>query len=100
MQEFPYPQKFTFPQQRFPMMQRFLPPERVPPKPIDKRSLETRRRDEGMAEKLGPTNKGFAMLKAMGLEEGKGLGKAGEGRREPIPVKMRLGKKGLGWSKS
>ena len=53
-----------------------------------------------MAEKLGPTNKGFAMLKAMGLEEGKGLGKAGEGRREPISVKMCLGKKGLGWSKS
>ena len=53
-----------------------------------------------MAEKLGPTNKGFAMLKAMGLEEGKGLGKTGEGRREPMVVKMHPGKKGLGWSGS
>ena len=81
-------------------MQQFPPPQRVPPKPIDRRSLETRRRNEGMAEKLGPNNKGFAMLKAMGLVEGKGLGKAGEGRREPIRVKMHPGKKGLGWSKS
>ena len=53
-----------------------------------------------MSEKLGPTNKGFAMLKAMGLEEGKGLGKAGEGRREPISVKMHPDKRGLGWKRN
>ena len=76
------------------------PQQRVPFKPFDRRSKEERQRDEGMAEKLGPTNKGFAMLKAMGLEEGKGLGKAGEGRREPIPVKMHPGKRGLGWKRN
>ena len=76
------------------------PQQRAPFKPLDRRSIEERRRDEGMSEKLGPTNKGFAMLKAMGLEEGKGLGRTGEGRREPIPVKMHPGKIGLGWSKN
>ena len=53
-----------------------------------------------MAERLGPDNKGFAMLKAMGFQEGQGLGAEGQGRRDPIPVQMRKGKTGLGWSKT
>ena len=64
--------------------------------PYDKKSLEETQRDAGMAEKLGPTNKGFNMLKAMGYKEGEGLGKEGEGRREPVTISKRQGKAGLG----
>ena len=64
--------------------------------PYDKKSLEETQRDAGMAERLGPTNKGFNMLKAMGYKEGEGLGKEGEGRREPVTISKRQGKAGLG----
>ena len=64
--------------------------------PYDKKNLEETQRDAGMAERLGPTNKGFNMLKAMGYKEGDGLGKEGEGRREPVTISKRQGKAGLG----
>ena len=64
--------------------------------PYDKKSLEETQREAGMAERLGPTNKGFNMLKAMGYKEGDGLGKEGEGRREPVTISKRQGKAGLG----
>ena len=53
-----------------------------------------------MAESLGPDNKRFKMLKAMGFQEGEGLGAEGQGRKGPIPVQIRKGKTGLGWSKT
>ena len=64
--------------------------------PYDKKSLEETQRQAGMAERLGPTNKGFNMLKAMGYKEGEGLGKEGEGRREPVTISKQQGKAGLG----
>ena len=64
--------------------------------PYDKKSMEETQREVGLAEKLGPSNKGFTMLKAMGYKEGKGLGKEGEGRREPVAISKRQGKAGLG----
>ena len=64
--------------------------------PYDKKSLEETQREVGMSERLGPTNKGFNMLKAMGYKEGEGLGKEGEGRREPVTISKRQGKAGLG----
>ena len=64
--------------------------------PYDKKSLEESQREVGMSERLGPTNKGFNMLKAMGYKEGDGLGKEGEGRREPVTISKRQGKAGLG----
>ena len=64
--------------------------------PYDKKSMEETQREVGLAEKLGPSNKGFTMLKAMGYKEGEGLGKEGEGRREPVTISKRQGKAGLG----
>ena len=64
--------------------------------PYDKKSMEETAREVGLAEKLGPSNKGFTMLKAMGYKEGEGLGKEGEGRREPVTISKRQGKAGLG----
>ena len=64
--------------------------------PYNKKSLEETQREVGMSERLGPTNKGFNMLKAMGYKEGEGLGKEGEGRREPVTISKRQGKAGLG----
>ena len=64
--------------------------------PYDKKSLEETQREAGMAERLGPSNRGFNMLKAMGYKEGEGLGKEGEGRREPVTISKRQGKAGLG----
>lgn len=61
-----------------------------------KKNLEEIKRESGLAEKLGPSNKGFNMLIAMGFTPGSGLGKEGEGRKEPIGIHVRRGKKGLG----
>ena len=36
-----------------------------------------------MAESLGPDNKRFKMLKAMGFQEGEGHGAGGQGRKGP-----------------
>jgi len=61
-----------------------------------KKNLEEIKRESGLAEKLGPSNKGFNMLIAMGFTPGSGLGKEGEGRKEPIGINVRRGKNGLG----
>ncbi|KAG8881268.1 hypothetical protein FRB98_004454 [Tulasnella sp. 332] len=46
--------------------------------------------------KLAPSNVGFALLKKMGWQEGKGLGPAGEGRADPIPFAVKNDNTGLG----
>ena len=69
-------------------------------KNVEKRwKLEERLIYEGLTKKLPPTNRGFLMMKAMGWEEGKGLGKMQNGRLEPIPIKMHQGKDGFGWKR-
>eukprot|EP00092_Neocalanus_flemingeri_P032419 GFUD01035258.1.p1 GENE.GFUD01035258.1~~GFUD01035258.1.p1 ORF type:complete len:313 (-),score=108.23 GFUD01035258.1:98-1036(-) len=64
--------------------------------PSDKKTLEEENRKAGMAERLGPSNKGFDMLRRMGYKEGEGLGRDGEGRTEPVDIQVRRGKEGLG----
>lgn len=63
-------------------------------KPV--RELEAERREEGMKEAIPVQNKGFAMLRKMGYNPGEGLGKAGEGRTEPVPVELKADRGGLG----
>ncbi|KAG9035850.1 hypothetical protein FRB95_010444 [Tulasnella sp. JGI-2019a] len=46
--------------------------------------------------KLASSNVGFALLKKMGWQEGKGLGPAGEGRADPIPFAVKHDNTGLG----
>lgn len=48
------------------------------------------------AERIGASNIGNQMLKAMGWTEGSGLGKAGQGIVDPIEAKMRSQNAGLG----
>ena len=49
------------------------------------------RRDQGLATPIDADNKGFKMLRAMGYEQGQGIGKHAAGRAEPIPIVIRRG---------
>jgi len=60
------------------------------------RQLEEEGRAEGLARKLEPDNKGFAMLVRMGYNPGQCLGKEQQGRLEPVTIAMRQGRAGLG----
>ena len=42
------------------------------------RFLEAERRDEGLSEALGDSNKGFALLQKMGYKPGMAIGKSGD----------------------
>jgi len=63
-------------------------------KPLKVREAE--KREEKLNVSLDESNKGFAMLSKMGFKKGMGLGKEGQGRLEPIPLDLKVGKKGLG----
>lgn len=65
-------------------------------RPVGEKTLMEESREAGLAERLGPSNKGFGMLMRMGYREGEGLGREGEGRTEPVGVQVRRGKEGLG----
>ncbi|XP_064623477.1 G patch domain-containing protein 11-like isoform X2 [Lineus longissimus] len=58
--------------------------------------IEHEKREEGLGNALGTENKGFALLQKMGYKEGMSLGKEGKGRKEPVPVELKLGRGGLG----
>ncbi|WKY06085.1 hypothetical protein Q1695_006354 [Nippostrongylus brasiliensis] len=45
---------------------------------------------------LNDANKGFRLLQSMGWKEGEGLGKAGQGRSEPVESALRSERLGLG----
>ncbi|XP_033873663.3 G patch domain-containing protein 11 [Acipenser ruthenus] len=57
---------------------------------------EQERREAVMKSSLGNENKGFALLQKMGYKAGQGLGKAGAGRVEPIPVNIKTDRGGIG----
>ena len=62
-----------------------------------KAQLETEQREEGLNKALDHTNKGFSMMAKMGFKMGQSLGKnADEGRKEPIEVKVKADRAGLG----
>ena len=50
------------------------------------------RREQGLATPIDADNKGFKMLRAMGYEQGQGIGKHAAGRAEPIPIVVRRGR--------
>lgn len=63
-------------------------------KPMREREME--HREQGLANALDSSNKGFAMLQKMGFKKGMGLGKEGTGRAEPIPLTVKADRGGLG----
>lgn len=58
--------------------------------------IEHEKREEGLGIALGAENRGFALLQKMGYKQGMSLGKEGKGRKEPVPVEIKLGRGGLG----
>ncbi|KAF6040210.1 GPATCH11 [Bugula neritina] len=58
--------------------------------------IEAEKRDEGLNKSLDSTNKGFALLQKMGYKPGDGIGKSGEGRREPVGIELKVNRGGLG----
>lgn len=60
------------------------------------RVIEAQRREEGLQEALGASNKGFALLQKMGYKPGTALGKSGMGNVDPIPVQVKTDRQGLG----
>lgn len=58
--------------------------------------LEKEKRDEGLGAAISSENKGFSLLAKMGYKPGMAIGKKGQGRSEPVPVEIKLGRGGLG----
>jgi len=60
------------------------------------RLLEAERREEGLNEAIGDSNKGFALLQKMGYKPGMAIGKSGTGCVEPVPIALKSDRSGLG----
>ncbi|VDI81820.1 Hypothetical predicted protein [Mytilus galloprovincialis] len=58
--------------------------------------VEHEKREEGLQAAIKSDNKGFALLAKMGYKPGMGIGKQGEGRKEPVGINFRTGRGGLG----
>merc|ERR1711990_1246323 len=66
----------------------------------DEQTRANHKRGEGLNTKLSeaePENKGLKLMMKMGFKVGSGLGKDGEGRKEPVPInEVKTDKKGIG----
>ncbi|XP_034249144.1 G patch domain-containing protein 11 [Thrips palmi] len=60
------------------------------------RVIEAQRREQGLQEALGASNKGFALLQKMGYTPGTAIGKSGTGNVDPIPLQLKTDRQGLG----
>lgn len=58
--------------------------------------IEHEKREEGLSNAITNTNKGFALLMKMGYKPGQGLGKEQSGIVEPIGIKLKEDRGGLG----
>lgn len=54
----------------------------------------------GLNRPIGAGSFGMRMLEKMGFKQGEGLGKDGSGIKEPIPIKMKSNKQGIGSEES
>ncbi|XP_059215524.1 G patch domain-containing protein 11 [Centropristis striata] len=57
---------------------------------------ETESRETALQNSISNENKGFALLQKMGYKAGQGLGKAGAGRVDPIPLSIKTDRGGIG----
>lgn len=62
---------------------------------VHRKRLEAEARRNAVT-RIPEHNIGFQMLRRMGYEAGKGLGKSGEGRVEPVSASLKLDRTGLG----
>lgn len=53
-------------------------------------------RDEGLSKAIGDESKGFKMLRALGYEPGKGLGREKQGRATPVEIVVKRNRVGIG----
>jgi len=60
------------------------------------KQVEVENRVEGLSKTLDASNKGFAMLAKMGYQPGDRLGKKETGILEPVGIKVKTGRSGLG----
>lgn len=60
------------------------------------KALEVERREEGLSTAISENNKGFAMMAKLGYKPGQSLGQSTSGIAEPIEIKVRAGRGGLG----
>ncbi|CAC5363863.1 G patch domain-containing protein 11 [Mytilus coruscus] len=51
--------------------------------------VEHEKREEGLQAAIKSDNKGFALLAKMGYKPGMGIGKQGEGRKEPVGINVK-----------
>ena len=70
--------------------------KKVTTKKKSKSELECEKREEGLNKALDESNRGFSMMAKMGFKMGQSLGKTSEGRKEPIEVKVKVDRAGLG----
>lgn len=61
-----------------------------------KAQIEHEKREEGLQAAISSSNKGFALLAKMGYKPGMGIGKTGEGRKEPVGISVKTDRGGLG----
>ncbi|KAM4599732.1 G patch domain-containing protein 11 [Fundulus diaphanus] len=57
---------------------------------------EKESREAALQSSISNQNKGFALLQKMGYKAGQGLGKAGAGRVDPIPLNIKADRGGIG----
>ncbi|XP_067277337.1 G patch domain-containing protein 11 [Pseudorasbora parva] len=60
------------------------------------REQEQESREAALQSSISSQNKGFALLQKMGYKAGQGLGKAGAGRVEPVPLNIKTDRGGIG----
>ena len=64
------------------------------------RQLERERRENALQTAIRQDNKGFALMQKMGFKPGMSLGRTGEGgRKEPVPIELKVNRSGFGHDK-
>jgi len=61
-----------------------------------KHIVEHEQREKGLSTSISANNLGFKMMEKMGYKQGEGLGKKGEGRAEPVPIRLKSNRFGFG----
>eukprot|EP00850_Spirogloea_muscicola_P009447 SM000053S17404 [mRNA] locus=s53:184202:186362:- [translate_table: standard] len=72
------------------------PVAEVPPKPFKPKEKEHELREAGMSTSIPSSNIGFKLLQQMGYQAGQAIGRAGQGRVEPLGLDLKRGRTGLG----
>ncbi|ESO06668.1 hypothetical protein HELRODRAFT_143175, partial [Helobdella robusta] len=58
--------------------------------------IQQEKREEGLQSAIPKSNIGFQLLEKMGYKQDRGIGKSENGIKEPVPLNIKLDRKGLG----